>query len=126
MSVLAILLTAFVALLHLGFLVLEMFFWTKPLGRKVFRLDPQVAKDSAKLAMNQGLYNGFLAAGLAWGDGEAVDPVRAGGAGDRRRGGGALLLKRRAQRFGLTHIVITALNTFSPVASNTSTFTGRS
>ena len=67
MSVLAILLTGFVALLHLGFLVLEMFFWTKPLGRKVFRLDPQVAQDSAKLAMNQGLYNGFLAAGLVWG-----------------------------------------------------------
>nr|WP_146910602.1 DUF1304 domain-containing protein [Arenimonas daejeonensis] len=65
---LAILLTAFVALLHLGFLmVLEMFFWTRPLGRKVFRLDPQVARDSARLAMNQGLYNGFLAAGLAWG-----------------------------------------------------------
>ncbi|WP_290887159.1 DUF1304 domain-containing protein [Arenimonas sp.] len=67
MSLTAQLLTAFVALLHLGFLVLEMFFWTKPLGRKVFRLDPQVARDSAKLAMNQGLYNGFLAAGLAWG-----------------------------------------------------------
>ena len=67
MSVLAIVLTAFVALLHLGFLVLEMVFWTKPLGRKVFRLDPQLAKDSAKLAMNQGLYNGFLSAGLVWG-----------------------------------------------------------
>jgi putative membrane protein len=60
MSMLAIVLTAFVALLHLGF-------WTKPLGRKVFRLDPKVAEDSAKLAMNQGLYNGFLAAGLVWG-----------------------------------------------------------
>ena len=67
MSLIAIVLTALVALLHVGFLVLEMFFWTKPLGRKVFRLDPKVAQDSAKLAMNQGLYNGFLAAGLVWG-----------------------------------------------------------
>lgn len=67
MSLIAIVLTALVALLHVGFMVLEMFFWTKPLGRKVFRLDPKVAQDSAKLAMNQGLYNGFLAAGLVWG-----------------------------------------------------------
>lgn len=67
MSLLAIVLTAFVALLHLGFLLLEMVFWTRPLGRKVFRLDPAFAEASAKLAMNQGLYNGFLAAGLAWG-----------------------------------------------------------
>jgi putative membrane protein len=67
MSTLAIVLTALVAVLHLGFMVLEMVFWTRPLGRKVFGLDPQVARDSAKLAMNQGLYNGFLAAGLVWG-----------------------------------------------------------
>lgn len=67
MSPVAIVLTALVALLHVGFMVLEMFFWTRPLGRKVFRLEPQLALDSAKLAMNQGLYNGFLAAGLAWG-----------------------------------------------------------
>ncbi|MFY2762925.1 DUF1304 domain-containing protein [Arenimonas sp. MALMAid1274] len=67
MSLIAIILTAFVALLHVGFMVLEMFFWTRPLGRKVFRLDPKLAQDSAKLAMNQGLYNGFLAAGLVWG-----------------------------------------------------------
>jgi putative membrane protein len=67
MSLIAIVLTAFVALLHLGFMALEMFFWTKPLGRKVFRLEPQFALESAKLAMNQGLYNGFLAAGLVWG-----------------------------------------------------------
>ena len=67
MSPIAIALTALVALLHLGFLVLEMFFWTKPLGGKVFRLDPQVAKVYATLARNQGLYNGFLAAGLLWG-----------------------------------------------------------
>ncbi len=60
-------LAAFVALEHLGFLVLEMFLWTKPLGLKIFRLTPQVAAASAGLAANQGLYNGFLAAGLAWG-----------------------------------------------------------
>ena len=67
MSLLAIVLTALVALLHLGFLVLEMFFWTRPLGRKVFGLDPEFAARSAALAKNQGLYNGFLAAGLLWG-----------------------------------------------------------
>jgi putative membrane protein len=57
----------FVALLHAGFLVLEMFFWTRPLGRKVFGLPPDVMAASAPLAANQGLYNGFLAAGLVWG-----------------------------------------------------------
>ena len=67
MSLIAIVLTALVALLHVGFMVLEMFFWTKPLGRKVFALTEQRARDSAQLAANQGLYNGFLAAGLAWG-----------------------------------------------------------
>ena len=67
MSLIAIVLTAFVALLHVGFMVLEMFFWTKPLGRKVFALTEQRARDSAQLAANQGLYNGFLAAGLVWG-----------------------------------------------------------
>ena len=67
MKLISNLLVGLVSLSHVGFLVLEMFFWTKPLGRKVFRLDPQVARDSAKLAMNQGLYNGFLATGLLWG-----------------------------------------------------------
>jgi putative membrane protein len=67
MSLIAIVLTAFVALLHVGFLVLEMFFWTKPLGRRVFALTEQRARDSAQLAANQGLYNGFLAGGLVWG-----------------------------------------------------------
>lgn len=57
----------FVALLHAAFLVLEMFFWAKPLGRKVFGLAPDVVAASASLAANQGLYNGFLAAGLVWG-----------------------------------------------------------
>jgi len=56
-----------VALLHLYFLVLEMFFWNKPLGRRVFGLTPEFAQASAVLAANQGLYNGFLAAGLIWG-----------------------------------------------------------
>ena len=67
MSLIAIVLTAFVALLHVGFMVLEMFFWTRPLGRRVFALTEQRARDSAQLAANQGLYNGFLAAGLVWG-----------------------------------------------------------
>jgi putative membrane protein len=56
-----------VAALHLYFLVLEMFFWTKPLGRRVFGLTPEFAEASKSLAANQGLYNGFLAAGLIWG-----------------------------------------------------------
>ena len=55
-----------VAILHLYFLVLEMFFWTKPLGLKVFRQSLEKAQASAVLAANQGLYNGFLAAGLLW------------------------------------------------------------
>ena len=58
-----------VAVLHLYFLVLEMFFWNKPLGRRIFRLTPEFAQASAALAANQGLYNGFLAAGLFWGIG---------------------------------------------------------
>ncbi len=59
-------LTALVALLHLWFLVLEMFLWTRPLGRRSFGLTPEFAQQSRVLAANQGLYNGFLAAGLAW------------------------------------------------------------
>jgi len=60
-------LVAVVALLHVGFLVLEMFLWTKPVGRRVFGLPADFMAASASLAANQGLYNGFLAAGLAWG-----------------------------------------------------------
>ncbi len=56
-----------VALLHLYFLVLEMFLWDKPKGMKVFNLTPQKAAETKVLAANQGLYNGFLAAGLGWG-----------------------------------------------------------
>lgn len=55
-----------VAVLHLFFLYLEMFQWTKPLGMKTFKNDAEFAKRSAVLAANQGLYNGFLAAGLIW------------------------------------------------------------
>ena len=61
------LLVAVVAVLHLFFLVLEMFFWTKPPGLKVSRQPIERAQSSAVLAANQGLYNGFLAAGLIWG-----------------------------------------------------------
>jgi putative membrane protein len=57
----------FVALLHAYFLVLEMFLWDTPFGRRVFGSTPEFAAASKVLAANQGLYNGFLAAGLAWG-----------------------------------------------------------
>jgi putative membrane protein len=67
MNVAADILVAIVALLHLGFLVLEMFLWTTPVGRRVFGLPPDFMVASASLAANQGLYNGFLAAGLVWG-----------------------------------------------------------
>ena len=67
MSVVAIVLVVVVALLHLYFLVLEMFLWTRPLGLKVFRQTPEQAAQSKVLAANQGLYNGFLAAGLLYG-----------------------------------------------------------
>ena len=67
MSPIAIALTALVALLHAGFLVVEMFLWNTPFGRRTFRLSEEKARDTAVLAANQGLYNGFLAAGLAWG-----------------------------------------------------------
>src|SRR5215475_15215672 len=60
-------LVALVAFLHVYFLILEMFLWTKPLGLKTFRNTQEKANDSAVLAANQGLYNGFLAAGLLWG-----------------------------------------------------------
>jgi putative membrane protein len=59
--------TALVALLHVYFLVLEMFLWTKPAGRKAFGLSAERAESTKAMAANQGLYNGFLAAGLLWG-----------------------------------------------------------
>ncbi len=55
-----------VAILHLGFLILEMFLWTTSFGRRTFSLTPEFAQASKTLAANQGLYNGFLAAGLFW------------------------------------------------------------
>ena len=58
---------ACVALQHLLFMGLEMFLWNRPVGRRLFGLDPEFARRSAALAANQGLYNGFLAAGLGWG-----------------------------------------------------------
>ena len=67
MNLLADLAVALVALLHLLFLVLEMFLWTRPVGRKVFGLTREKAAETAALAANQGLYNGFLVAGLVWG-----------------------------------------------------------
>ena len=67
MNTLASIAVALVALLHLYFLVLEMFLWDKPFGMRVFRLTPEFAKATKALAANQGMYNGFLAAGLAWG-----------------------------------------------------------
>lgn len=67
MTVVAQVLVALVALLHLGFLVLEMVLWTKPAGRQVFGLDREFAEQTKALAANQGLYNGFLVAGLVWG-----------------------------------------------------------
>jgi putative membrane protein len=67
MTIAADIAVALVALLHLYFLVLEMFLWTKPRGLKTFALTPEFAAASKSLAANQGLYNGFLAAGLIWG-----------------------------------------------------------
>ena len=67
MKLAADIMVGLVAMLHLYFLVLEMFLWTKPYGRRVFGLTPEKAEMTKSLALNQGLYNGFLAAGLGWG-----------------------------------------------------------
>ncbi|GAB4518900.1 MAG: DUF1304 domain-containing protein [Haliangiales bacterium] len=66
MKLTAKLLTILIGLEHLWILVLEMFLWTTPMGHKAFNLTPEFAEASATLAANQGLYNGFLAAGLLW------------------------------------------------------------
>ena len=101
-------LTGLVALSHLGILVLEMFFWDYPVGRRIFGMTPEVSASSAVLAANQGLYNGVLAAGLLWAlwadrrelkifflgwhDGKDLDPVHASIARrDRARRGGSCL-----------------------------------
>jgi putative membrane protein len=67
MHLIANIIVGLVAALHIGFLILEMFLWQTPFGRRTFGLTPEFAAASAKLAANQGLYNGFLAAGLIWG-----------------------------------------------------------
>jgi len=67
MDIAANIAVALVAVLHLYILVLEMFFWKKPLGRRTFGLSKELAQATAMIAANQGLYNGFLAAGLLWG-----------------------------------------------------------
>jgi putative membrane protein len=66
LSVIANLFVALIALLHVYILVLEMFLWTTPRGRKAFGTTAEFAQQSKVLAANQGLYNGFLAAGLVW------------------------------------------------------------
>ena len=66
MALVADLLVLVIGLLHIYFLILEMFLWEKPIGLKTFRNTPERARDTAVLAANQGLYNGFLAAGLIW------------------------------------------------------------
>jgi len=67
MKKIAIVLVALVAIEHVYILVLEMFLWTSPAGLRAFGLTPEFAEQTAVLAANQGLYNGFLAAGLIWG-----------------------------------------------------------
>ena len=69
MTIAANIAVALVAVLHAYFLVLEMFLWDRPTGMRVFGLTPEFAAASKSLAANQGLYNGFLVAGLLWGIG---------------------------------------------------------
>ena len=66
MDVLQVFFVALVAFLHIYFMILEMFYWTKPKGLKAFGITKEFAEQSKTLAANQGLYNGFLAAGLIW------------------------------------------------------------
>ena len=75
---LANILAGLVALIHIYIVILEMFLWDTPRGRKAFGTTEAFAKESKVLAANQGLYNGFLAAGLIWGIylGDAGDPVK--------------------------------------------------
>lgn len=76
MTVVANILVGLVALLHLYFLVLEMFLWTTPTGRRTFGLEADFAEQTKALAANQGLYNGFLVAGLVWGLVDDRDDVK--------------------------------------------------
>jgi len=77
MSIVAAILIGIVAALHVCFLVLEMALWDHPVGRRTFGLTREFAAESKALAANQGLYNGFLAAGLGWSllSGEAGIPI---------------------------------------------------
>lgn len=75
MNIAVNIITGIVALLHIYFLTIEMFLWEKPAGRNVFHTTAEFATQSKTLAANQGLYNGFLAAGLIWGL-FAGDPVK--------------------------------------------------
>jgi putative membrane protein len=78
MQIAAAVLVVIVAGLHIYFLVLEMFLWRTPFGRRTFNMSQEVADSSAVLAANQGLYNGFLAVGLLWGlVGYGIVPGRA-------------------------------------------------
>lgn len=67
MKIIASIFTLLVAVEHIGIMILEMFFWDHPVGQRIFAMTPEVSAASATLAANQGLYNGFLAAGLFWG-----------------------------------------------------------
>ena len=66
MKILTNSLITFIAIEHIGFLILEIFLYTKPIGQKIFKMTPEFALQSQALAANQGLYNGFLAEGLLW------------------------------------------------------------
>mgnify|MGYP006196594867 CR=1 FL=1 len=85
MDAVAVVLVALVAALHLYFLVLEMFLWDKPLGRRTFGMTPDKAAATKPLAMNQGLYNGFLAAGHVCTDAVARSAGRGSAQASRRR-----------------------------------------
>ena len=78
MTAVATVLTALVALIHVYIVVLEMLLWTKPAGLRAFNMTPEFAQSTRVLAANQGLYNGFLAAGLIWGIwlGDAGEPIK--------------------------------------------------
>jgi putative membrane protein len=67
MALVGTILVALVALIHIYIVLLEMVWWTSPRGQKAFGLTPEFARETKVLAANQGLYNGFLAAGLIWG-----------------------------------------------------------
>lgn len=75
-ATLAAIAIAIVALLHVIFMVTEMFLWSQPIGRRAFGLTPDQAAATANLAKNQGLYNGFLAAGLIWAVASGSWPVQ--------------------------------------------------